>query len=132
VSRRLACTLVMLWARVYTLGLPAGARVARLAELESDLWESGQDCERQSTTGDVLGRWLAGVLDDRRWRASHATLRDVTRLALASAALVVAVWIYAALAPQTLPEPHGRRPMRFASDQPAPPPPPPPPRDPRR
>jgi hypothetical protein len=127
VSRKLACALVRLWARVYTLGLPAGARTARLVELESDLWESEHDRGRPSTAGDVLGRWLWGVFDDVRWRSSRATPKGVTGLALATTAAAVALWVYATLfAPQVLPQPHGK-PMRFATERPAPPPPPPPP-----
>jgi hypothetical protein len=122
VSRKLACALVRLWARVYTLGLPAGARTARLAELESDLWESGHDRRRPSTAADVLGRWLRGLVDDVRWRSSRATWKGVAGLALATTAAAVALWVYATLfAPQVLPQPHGK-PMRFASERQASPP----------
>ena len=131
-NRSVACALVTIWARAYTLGLPAGDRDARLEEIASDLWESAQDAERPSTTVDVLSRWLGGVPDDVRWRAARATLRDVTGLALATTAVAVAIWIYAALlGPQMLPPPHGQ-PLRFVSETPAaavpPSPPPGPPR----
>ena len=131
VSRRFAAALVMLWARAYTIGLPHRVRESRLSELESDLWESSHDQQRPSTTSDVIGRWLTGIADDLRWRWAHATPGDVVRLLLATTALAVAGWLYAALlGPQVLPEPHGR-PMRFASEHPAPPAPPPPPPPPR-
>jgi hypothetical protein len=122
VSRRLASALVMLWARAYTIGLPARLRELRLMELESDLWESSRDAERPATTSDVIGRWLTGIGDDLRWRWAHATPRDVTSLALATTALAVAAWVCAVLlGPQVLPEPRGM-PMRFANERPAPPP----------
>ncbi len=117
----------MLWARAYTVGLPDHARRARLEELESDLWESDHDATRASTTGDVLGRWLSGIVDDLRWRVARATRTDAIAIAMATAVVVVAAWLYASLlGPQALPQPHGA-PMRFVSDKPAPPPPPPPP-----
>lgn len=124
-TRKLACALVMLWARAYTVGLPARLREIRLRELESDLWESTHDPQRPAATSDVLGRWLTGLVDDLRWRWAHATPADIIRLALATTALAVAGWLYAALlGPQVIPEPHGR-PLRFASERPAPPAPPP-------
>jgi hypothetical protein len=117
----------MLWARAYTVGLPARLREVRLGELQSDLWESSHDPERPVTASEVVSRWLRGIADDLRWRCAHATRRDIARLMLATTAIVVAGWLYdALLKPQVLPEPHGR-PMRFASERPAPPPPPPPP-----
>jgi hypothetical protein len=127
VTWKLASAVVMIWARAYTVGLPAHVREMRLSELESDLWESSHDPERPATASDVITRWLTGILDDLRWRWAHKTPEDVLRLLLATTALAIAGWLYAALlGPQVLPEPHGR-PMRFASERPAPPPPPPPP-----
>ena len=106
----------MLWARVYTLGLPRDLRYDRLAELECDLWESRHDQERRSTAIEVLGRWLTGLIDDLRWRLAYATLKEVTVFALATTAVAVSVWAYATLlAPQALPRPHGK-PMGFAAD----------------
>ena len=70
-----ALNLICGWARTYTWGLPAASRTRRLAEIESDVWEqlhtpaprSGASLESPSV---VLARYLRGVPDDLRWRAS--------------------------------------------------------------
>jgi hypothetical protein len=124
-----ACSLVRLWAHVYTAGLPARTREVRLDEIESDLWESTHDAGRVPLgAAHVIARLLLGVPDDLRWRASRASSRSLAAAGLSLVGAAVAVtWFYVTfLGPQTLPRPHGQ-PMNFVSDRPAPSPPPPPP-----
>jgi hypothetical protein len=69
-----AVRLVRWWVRTYSAGLPADAREARRAELESDLWEharSGDDAGRpaRALAGQILARCLFGMPGDLAWRA---------------------------------------------------------------
>ena len=69
--RSVAAGLVRAWTRVYTHGLPRAERTARLAEIDSDLWESEHD-PRAPRGGwaamQILGRLLIGIPDDLAWR----------------------------------------------------------------
>ena len=92
VSAAFAAAVTRGWTRVYTLGLPKDLRAARLAEIESDLWESLHDPETSSPR--ILPRLAGGLIDDVCWRTSY--LPDETRtvgLTIATASLLlVAMW----------------------------------------
>lgn len=128
---RIAAAAVRAWTRVYTCGMSAGARDNRRMEIESDLWESRHDPDRDAglrAAGRIVLRLVLGVPDDLFWRASRVTGRRVAALrAAATVMLFLVVWAYAQWLMSTpLPEPP-LRPMQFVSDSPPPPPPPPPP-----
>src|SRR3954464_7441692 len=80
------------WTRVYTIGLRAEVREARLAEIESDLWESMHDPDVERP--QILPRLAGGLLDDVCWRANH--LADESRLMWLTIAtgclLLAAMW----------------------------------------
>jgi hypothetical protein len=131
---RLAATVVRLWTRLYTAGLPDVTREIRVHEIESDLWESTHDPTRAPLRAPhVVGRMLLGLGDDLRWRAARASRRGLAVGASMAGVLVLLSWFYLAfLAPRTLPPPRGT-PMRFVSEGPTlPPPTPAPPAAPRR
>jgi hypothetical protein len=68
---RLAMTVVRAWTRVYTYGLPPAERIARRAEIDSDLWESKHDPDASRggwAAMQVLARLLIGIPDDLAWR----------------------------------------------------------------
>jgi hypothetical protein len=61
------------WVRLYTRGLPPEMRDARRAEIESDLWEQGEDATTNGSQPDetalqVFGRLLLGIQADLSWR----------------------------------------------------------------
>jgi len=65
--------LTRLWVRLYCMGMSEQARVVRLLEIESDLWEHFADrsMERISPAAinvEALGRMLRGVPSDIAWR----------------------------------------------------------------
>jgi hypothetical protein len=130
--QRLAAALVRFWTHAYTWGMEPHARDSRRAEIESDLWESLHDDGLSATAPEMIGRLIAGLLDDVRWRVEQPTLapqRMRITFAVATVALLAAgVWIAFAGTPPPPPappapelyDPH----MRV---RPPPPPPPPPP-----
>ena len=68
-----AVRLTRRWVRLYTAGLPPEARDARRAEIESDLWEHGEEngvlgAGPDVTAMQVLGRLLLGLPADLSWR----------------------------------------------------------------
>ena len=72
-TMNLAVGLVRRWVGLYTVGLPAEARDARRAEIESDLWEQEEDASLNDSRSYVIafhvfGRWLMGVPADVSWR----------------------------------------------------------------
>ena len=91
-SADVAVTLARIWTRLYTVGLPADVRMARCAEIESDLWESLHDPDLPRP--QILPRLAAGVVDDVCWRAT--LVAEETRtvwLGLATGCLLlVAMW----------------------------------------
>lgn len=127
---RVAFAAVRLWTHVYTCGLPPDAREIRRDEIESDLWEWQHDSARSGGTGDalhVLARLALGGPDDVMWRVTQASSRRRRTVgAAATLLLVLSVWVYLQMGPQTLPVPPAR-PMQFVEDPPRTPPPPPPP-----
>lgn len=87
-----AIALTRLWTRAYTVGLPERVREARLAEIESDLWESLHDPEFPQP--QILPRLAAGVMDDVRWRAgvTGEESRMVWLTLATGCLLLVAMW----------------------------------------
>jgi hypothetical protein len=66
--------LIRRWVRLYTVGLDAGLRHDRRAEIDSDLWEhrnhaSAEGEESAAISLSILGRWAAGIPADLSWRA---------------------------------------------------------------
>jgi uncharacterized protein (TIGR03435 family) len=68
----LAVRLVRLWTRVYTLGMSARVRDARISEIECDLWEHQHDGDRPARSIETFVRLLLGMPDDLLWRMEHA------------------------------------------------------------
>ena len=72
-----AARLVRSWAWLYTLGLSAELRLARRAELESDLWEQAADGRARGRSRGREGaltcaRMVLGVPADLGWRLEHS------------------------------------------------------------
>ena len=68
-----AARFVRRWVRLYSLGLPAADRDARLAEIESDIWEEvdfarGQGKSSPLISFQICSRLLLGVPMDLSWR----------------------------------------------------------------
>ena len=69
----LAIGLTRWWVRLYTRGLPSEMKYARRAEIESDLWEQGEDAiangsQPDETALQVFVRLLLGTPADLTWR----------------------------------------------------------------
>jgi hypothetical protein len=125
-----AVALVRAWTRLYTWGMDPRAREARVAEIESDLWESEQAGDQ---VPEILARLVLGIVDDLVWRTTHDLIRETAArrtaafgviVTLATLAFVAALWFIDAARAAQLPEPPSV--MHFVAS-PAPPPPPPPP-----
>jgi N-acetylneuraminic acid mutarotase len=77
-----AARFVRQWVRLYTLGLPPTDRDARLAEIESDIWEEVDFARGQGKSSPFIGfhicnRLLLGVPMDLSWRiAGRGAERD--------------------------------------------------------
>ena len=69
---RTAVRVARLWTRVYTLGMPAELRAARLTEIESDLWECQHDPGRPARPAEMIARVLLGIPDDILWRMEQS------------------------------------------------------------
>ena len=96
---RVAATIVRIWTRAYTWRLPPALRESRRAEIESDLWESQRDPDRNrglSPALHVIIRLLLGVPDDFQWRMSHASIgsRPIAIALAATVVLVAALWVF--------------------------------------
>lgn len=87
-----AIQIVRAWTRLYTYGLPPAQRAARLAEIDSDLWEFEHDTrvmERGSAATEIMTRLLIGIPDDIAWRLElGATSPTVPARALAAAGMM--------------------------------------------
>jgi hypothetical protein len=125
-----AIALVRAWTRIYTWGMDPRAGGARIAEIESDLWDGIQNGDGAAT---ILFRLVFGVVDDLVWRTSHDLIHNTSTrrtaafgaiITLATIVLVGALWLIDATRAGQLPEPPSL--MHFVAS-PAPPPPPPPP-----
>jgi hypothetical protein len=96
----LAARATLVWARLYTSGMPEELRRARLDELASDLWEH---CDCASSAGnrraaiqlEVASRTARGLGADLAWRAAN-------RVGLVGAALRAAGWAGFALSTASL------------------------------
>jgi len=125
-----AIALVRAWTQIYTWGMHPRAREARLAEIESDLWESVQSGDRGA---DILARLAFGIVDDLVWRTTDDLIRESAArrtaafgvvVTFAALVIVAALWFIDAARAAQLPAPPSV--MHFVA-APAPPPPPPPP-----
>ena len=87
-----ATTVVRTWTRMYTCGLPRAERAARLAEIDSDLWEFEHDPEAPRgiwAATQILARLLIGIPDDFAWRMNvGATAQTAPVRALAAAGMM--------------------------------------------
>jgi hypothetical protein len=130
---RLSVTAVRMWARVYTWRMPRSVREARLAEIESDLWE----CQADEAAGpalamQIIGRLALGIFDDVRWRVengsrgSHVARRTIA-LSIGTAAVLACVWAGLAMSSTQPPELPAAPDIRWRRTPYPPPPPPPPP-----
>jgi hypothetical protein len=128
-----AVALVRAWTRIYTWGMDPRARDARVAEIESDLWESVQGGDRAA---DLLARLAFGIVDDMVWRTTHDLIRETSArrtaafgliVTFATLVIVAALWFIDAARTAQLPEPPSI--MHFVASPAPPPPPPPPPPD---
>ena len=126
----LASSAVRTWTRFYTWGLPADLRDARREEIESDLWESVVDADRQDRLAlQIWWRLLGGLSDDLGWRSEQGAapwlaLRIAAMLAVVA---LIGLWVVQAITspvPAAPPAPHLGVPRLI--DSPPPPPPPPP------
>lgn len=80
---RVAVALVRTWTRAYTRGLSSIHADARLAEIESDLWELQRDSDRGrvwAPSAQVIGRLVLGAADDVWWRAEQISIADSVAL----------------------------------------------------
>jgi hypothetical protein len=133
-SVSLASSIVRVWTRCYTWGMPAAVRDARRAEIESDLWEFQREARDRGALGHaahVLVRLIIGIKDDVLWRAGHSTLSPIAirNVAIVGMAVLVVgvVWISSVLDGPELPRPAAAPIQWKRRPGPAPPPPPPPP-----
>jgi len=129
---RASIAVVLSWVRLYTWRMPRAVREARIAEIESDLWESSQDDNRSGPRPlQIIARLLIGIPDDLQWRAEQiAALSHGARLALAlvvTVALMGAVWVRLTLDQVESPPAPSAPDLRWRPKNPLPPPPPPPP-----
>jgi hypothetical protein len=131
-----AVALVRAWTRIYTWGMAPRAREARVAEIESDLWESVQGGDR---VPEILARLVLGIVDDLVWRTTHDLIRETSArrtaafgliVTAATVLLVAALWFIDAVRAAQLPEPPAVMHFMASPAPPPPPPPPPPPCDP--
>lgn len=80
---RVAVALVRTWTRAYTRGLSSMHADARLAEMESDLWELQRDADRGrvwAPSAQVFGRLVLGAADDVCWRLEQVSIADSVQL----------------------------------------------------
>ncbi|MCC6268383.1 MAG: hypothetical protein IT300_12490 [Dehalococcoidia bacterium] len=72
-AARLSAGFARTWTRAYTLGLDAGAKTDRRAEIESDLWEHGTSLHWSGRAAlEMALRCLLGIPADAAWRAEQA------------------------------------------------------------
>lgn len=125
---RLSTHCVRQWTRFYTLGMAESIREARLAEIESDIWEHQKD---GGDSFNLFSRLLRGMLDDFRWRVEHMAHEPnpvLRALALSLGVVIVisTVWVSFAMRDVSGPQPPPA-PAFVSQRNPYPPPPPPPP-----
>lgn len=132
---RLVVVIVRAWTDCYTWRMDPDVRAARIAQIESDLWE---ELRERSSEGmrlplSIVARLVLGIPDDLAWRTTHDLIfegsvkRSAAFGAIVSVVTLIAaivVWVGIVMAPAKLPEPPS---MMLFSAAPGPPPPPPPP-----
>lgn len=94
------------WVRCYSLGLPSSERQARLAEIESDLWEAQHDDfedRRGVAAARQLGRVVFGVLGDVAWRLEHRRPHEFRRAALGTATALTILYAWTPQPPEPIP-----------------------------
>jgi hypothetical protein len=134
---RFARGVVRAWTRLYTLGAIRTERQNRLAEIESDLWESQRDRDsRVDPAVQILMRLLRGIPDDLAWRVENAPtsrmgfrrLAAISGVGLLAAVFGTAVRLIVILMPDQLPTPPPIGQFEIVLEIPrrSPPPPPPP------
>jgi hypothetical protein len=96
-----AVRIVRWWTRAYTAFLPADARLARRAEVESDLWESLADPD---ATPDILPRLLLGLGDDLAWSVEHmdTTGRASAWWSVGTLLTITVSWLWLAYSPASV------------------------------
>ena len=132
----LASMLVLAWTRAYTWGMHADRRKARLAEVESDLWESQHDhagdAARWSQSLQIAARLVAGVPADVLWRLEQSS-QGVKPMGRRIAAVIITVlsllvvYVLVLPPPVEFPDPPAAPRDDLMSERPKGPPPPPPP-----
>jgi hypothetical protein len=77
----LASRIVHRWVALYTRGLPVDVRLARIDEIDSDLWSQHDEARstgrsERSLTGEILVRMVLGIVADLAWRVERGRLAD--------------------------------------------------------
>ena|SRR6266542_94242 len=131
-SVRVAVAAVRAWTRMYTWRLPNGVRERRLAEIESDLWESQHDEAAGSDLAlNLIVRVVLGIVDDMRWRAEQVSVasprRRVVAMSVGAVVLLACVLLGVAARGVDPPQPPRAPDLDWRHKHPAAPPPPPPP-----
>lgn len=94
-----AAFIVRVWTLAYTWRLPETFRAARLAEIESDLWEFRNESRQDVRAAlHVLFRLLLGIPDDVQWRIAHASLGGKSAALVLAAMAVIALLMFVDLA----------------------------------
>ena len=125
-STHIAAFVIRAWTRVYTWKLPPDEKLARRAEIESDLWEQLEGDPR-AVAGPIalLARLVLGIRNDLAWRlerTSDVALWSLLTFAFATAALAFIVVFSAPVPPDPPPAP---KLTKRSYPRPLPPPPPP-------
>ena len=94
---RLAASIVRLWTRAYTLGMPPEAAEARRREIDSDIWEEQNDPNPGSrpTAFDLLQRLARGLPHDLIWRVEQMSFSGAharRTITVTATVAVVALW----------------------------------------
>jgi hypothetical protein len=90
-----ATRIALLWVDLYTRGAPEAVRVARRAEIASDVWEHHAAMGTGPRVGlAVLSRCARGAPADLSWRAAQRSTRPSTRGAARAAGLALGLLAY--------------------------------------
>jgi hypothetical protein len=130
---RLSVAAVRVWTRAYTWRMPRSVREARIAEIESDLWECQSDeAPGRALPMQIIARLALGIFDDVRWRVengsrgSHVARRAIA-FSVGSAAVLACLWVGLAMSSAQPPQLPAAPDLRLRRTPYPPPPPPPPP-----
>jgi hypothetical protein len=71
-------SVVRIWTRLYTVGLPANQQLERRSEIASDLWELEHDATSTASARAIqtIARLLLGIPFDLLWRLEQEQLRS--------------------------------------------------------